>query len=74
VGVADVCGYGGKIGGRWALGFLPVCSAATLEHLGKPGPGPAHTWSAVWGVHAPGPRGTDKPRGPHEHRELLYCA
>lgn len=54
VGVVDISGHGGKIGGcsggSWALGFLPVPSAATLEHLGKPGPRPAHTWPAVRGT------------------------
>lgn len=51
VGIVDTPGHGGKIGGcsggSWALGFLPVPSAATLEHLGKPGPRPAYTWPAV---------------------------
>lgn len=54
MGVVDISGHGGKVGGcrggSRALGFLPVPSAATLEHLGKPGPRPAHTWPAVRGT------------------------
>lgn len=40
---------GGCSGGSWASDFLPVPSAATLEHPGKPGPRPAHTWPVVGG-------------------------
>ena len=53
VGVVDIRGHGGKIGGcsggSWALGFLPVPSVATLEHPGKPEPRPAYTWPPVGG-------------------------
>lgn len=49
----DVRGHGSKMGGCrggiWALGVLPVPSAAALEHPGKPGPRPADTWPAVGG-------------------------
>lgn len=53
LGVVDIRGHTGKIGGysgaSWALPFLPVPSAATLEHLGKAGPRPTHAWPAVRG-------------------------
>lgn len=54
VSVVDTCGHGGKIGGcsggSWASEFLPIPSAATLEHLGKSRPRPAHPWPAVGGT------------------------
>lgn len=52
--VVDTCANGDKIGGcsggSWALGFLPIPSAATLEHPGKPRPRPTQPWPAVRGT------------------------